>query len=1104
MIEPTYLRYVYDKLNQKSLSSDNASNLPYGFIEIYEKSFQSNISINYRYKIISKLTIWALMFEPMSIESVSKLYGCNVVEMKIIIDKFSTWFNVLENGNYEIYHQRLKLFILQKVSQKELIALANKILTCLHTNLNTKQNNQIVNYAYKYIHVYFEIYSTYIKKDNEVYKTISSKIFWDKQIKITGNTKPTLNCLSFLVKESIQKENIEKTITYLLNYSSYSIVSKNKENIISYSFTNSDYKIILDEIKTFDNETKLKIYFSIIDHIVLKKQKDYFELIVKIIDEIINNPELNEINWLKFQSQKILYSHFKYLAKEGFDISILWKNCQIEIIEEFEIEFLEKLIDLELNTYDYYRVRLRILELKSLIDNNFINKNSITLLVNYLEHVEYVNNKYLFNEFEIELTSEKERYNIIKCKCLIELCGFLLKIKSYNFLEDVLSNLIKIPIPSISSSTSLNVSNIYLNFLIQTSNPQNFLEKYNQDKFSLFDNNKRIIAPLEKYIHFYIDSKNEEYFVEAFNYLKTISIPQNDFGVLIRLYVRIIEYFSIEKKLNSIKKYFIEFDKLIKEVDYPKLTYYIPKLIEIFYNSDFKNEIKNLEKEYFKRIKIKSYPNYDYVNVLQSNFELYKSYLNIGDIKKANFLIDNYLYNISDRFKASLIRLEYDYNEHKKINSFLNDIIKLKNIYEDKLFDKSENYNLILNGIKENLLKKNKIKDYFYLCGVIYTRPKQKPIRFRGSFFGRHLFSNTYIESALNDLKKKNLNLIEHKKSLIKSKYLTLKIKVKEIEYLINNSFEFNEVVEHFYKSLEGLNFDFQKVELNIKFLEVLISSNQFNLFTKYFDEFVIYINGQKKNFELISDLSEIHFELYFFALMLFKHNCLNEKELIIKSLNSLKTDIIDSKILNDLTEVDFLFNKIVLKKQYKFLAQFYNLLIPLYRSCNHDIIYYFKYILDQEYDKEDSRLLNYFDKSAKKLIIQKLRNESKEEAPWILLYFISEKSLRSIIGEIKESNLSTNWIFSSSNKSIDFKAKIIEEFLNINYQYLQRISYDKKVFLQILKLNYLNVHSELSTYLIEKDLMAYFTCIDPFQLNIDNKNFELFKSIYNFRGHLK
>ena len=55
MIEPTYLRYVYDGLNNDSLNSENAASLPNGFIGLYDQEFNQKTSANEPKKILNQL-----------------------------------------------------------------------------------------------------------------------------------------------------------------------------------------------------------------------------------------------------------------------------------------------------------------------------------------------------------------------------------------------------------------------------------------------------------------------------------------------------------------------------------------------------------------------------------------------------------------------------------------------------------------------------------------------------------------------------------------------------------------------------------------------------------------------------------------------------------------------------------------------------------------------------------------------------------------------------------------------------------------------------------------------------------------------------------------
>ena len=57
-LEPSYLRYVYNHLKDGSITSDNASGLPQGFIGLYEQEFASSTAIQERQEILLQLTVF--------------------------------------------------------------------------------------------------------------------------------------------------------------------------------------------------------------------------------------------------------------------------------------------------------------------------------------------------------------------------------------------------------------------------------------------------------------------------------------------------------------------------------------------------------------------------------------------------------------------------------------------------------------------------------------------------------------------------------------------------------------------------------------------------------------------------------------------------------------------------------------------------------------------------------------------------------------------------------------------------------------------------------------------------------------------------------------
>jgi len=118
-LEPTYLRYVYDGLSKGSINSSNAAGLPFGFIGLFEDEFQANIPSNERSKLLRRLGAWALFKGAVRVEMASVILDEHIDQTKALIDRLTKWFNTPEPSKYVLYHDRLRTYLLQKLSDFE-------------------------------------------------------------------------------------------------------------------------------------------------------------------------------------------------------------------------------------------------------------------------------------------------------------------------------------------------------------------------------------------------------------------------------------------------------------------------------------------------------------------------------------------------------------------------------------------------------------------------------------------------------------------------------------------------------------------------------------------------------------------------------------------------------------------------------------------------------------------------------------------------------------------------------------------------------------------------------------------------------------------------
>ena len=128
-LEPTYLRYVYDGLSNGILSADNAASLPHGFIGLFEDEFPGSMPCNERRILLKRFGLWALFQGPVSVELISQILNENSDHTKGLISNYSKWFNAPESGKYILYHDRLRTYLHQKLSDHEVQELNETLIS---------------------------------------------------------------------------------------------------------------------------------------------------------------------------------------------------------------------------------------------------------------------------------------------------------------------------------------------------------------------------------------------------------------------------------------------------------------------------------------------------------------------------------------------------------------------------------------------------------------------------------------------------------------------------------------------------------------------------------------------------------------------------------------------------------------------------------------------------------------------------------------------------------------------------------------------------------------------------------------------------------------
>ena len=112
--DPTYLRSIYDGLSAGSINKDNATALPIGLVGIYEEALPPVSNVNERKNFLEFFGVWALLKKEVSVEFVALILEKDEQYVRNYNAKYSKLYSVGISGKLQLYHDRLKIYFIQK------------------------------------------------------------------------------------------------------------------------------------------------------------------------------------------------------------------------------------------------------------------------------------------------------------------------------------------------------------------------------------------------------------------------------------------------------------------------------------------------------------------------------------------------------------------------------------------------------------------------------------------------------------------------------------------------------------------------------------------------------------------------------------------------------------------------------------------------------------------------------------------------------------------------------------------------------------------------------------------------------------------------------
>jgi hypothetical protein len=228
-LEPTYLRYIYDGLIKGSIHPENAAELPEGLIGLYEEAFDEKQPVHLRQQLLERFAIWALLKKEVSTQFIAEVLNQSVDEIQEFIATYSAWFNSPESGKYQVYHERLKVYLLQKLSEGEAHVLHEKLISRLERAIEDQKADEFEWYglAFYASHLCVAAKAQLECDQNKLIDLAQNESFKTRQYMMSASFEWTYNMLD-AIKDYFQYVNdYDKALTIEIQFAAVFYREKN-------------------------------------------------------------------------------------------------------------------------------------------------------------------------------------------------------------------------------------------------------------------------------------------------------------------------------------------------------------------------------------------------------------------------------------------------------------------------------------------------------------------------------------------------------------------------------------------------------------------------------------------------------------------------------------------------------------------------------------------------------------------------------------------------------------------------------------------------------------------------------------------------------------
>ena len=365
MLDPSYLRSIRDGILNRTIEANNNEALPDGLVGLYDKElFPPTMKWKERRELLYFFLVFALAQKEISTDFAAEILGDEwynefdentskeekrLLRVNELIQVHSKRFSSAGGGKYRLYHERFRVYVLQKVSEEDIAQFNGKFIALCEKALKVHSEKDIPekeSYALEFLTTHFYVSAMQGVKEclNKEHAAALKKYaydqhFWERQIKASKGFEWSKRMLNQMMTWASKFSEDEEVIECALNKVDLYHQEQNDAPRIVQLVADGDIDTALERIEKFGGEDKeglqrkFILYMLCLMELTLldSKDKDHakssIEKILKHFDEHIPNP----FNWNNFFPSFMMFKMAFGWSEMGLEyLKIISRNKEWE------------------------------------------------------------------------------------------------------------------------------------------------------------------------------------------------------------------------------------------------------------------------------------------------------------------------------------------------------------------------------------------------------------------------------------------------------------------------------------------------------------------------------------------------------------------------------------------------------------------------------------------------------------------------------------------------------------------------------------------------------------------------------------------------------